>query len=200
MPGVRQPPAHADRVPLHRGGEVKPSDVLYAVATGPERRRRLLTPVGLLIFIALLLLVVFGSLFTDRALNLARLLPGALGLSVGILLLAAGLALWGWCVISFSRGRGTPVPFNPPRELVVVGPYARVRNPMLTGVFSCLSGIGFILHSASMIFVWTPFFILLNAIQVKLVEGTTGLDIPRLQFINSSTIFQRLPLGRRFPV
>jgi protein-S-isoprenylcysteine O-methyltransferase Ste14 len=31
---------------------------------------------------------------------------------------------------------------NPPRELVVAGPYGWVRNPMLTGVFATLFGLG----------------------------------------------------------
>lgn len=149
---------------------MKPVDVFYSVTTGPERRRALLTPVGLVIFAGLLLLVVLGSLLTDRALGLPRLLPGALGLVVGVPLLAAGLMLWAWCVVLFRRAKGTPVPFNPPRELVVVGPYAWVRNPMLTGVFACLFGFGFLLHSLSMVFVWTPVFLVLNAIELKLVE------------------------------
>ena len=140
------------------------------MATGPERRRRLLTPVGLLIFTGLLLLVVYGSSLTDRALDLPRLSPGAAGSVIGVLLLAVGLPLWVWCILVFSRARGTPVPFNPPRELVVVGPYACVRNPMLTGVFACLFGLGFILHSLSMVLVWTPAFLVMNVIAIKLVE------------------------------
>ena len=149
---------------------MKPSDVFYSVATGPEGRRRLLTPIGLLVFSGLLFLAVFGSLRTDRALGLQRLLPGKPGLVVGALLLAAGLTLWAWCIVLFWKGRGTPVPFNPPRELVVLGPYAWVRNPMLTGVFGCLFGLGFYLHSLSMVLLWTPVFLVLNVIAVKLIE------------------------------
>lgn len=140
------------------------------MATGPERRRRLLTPVGLLIFTGLLFVVVFGSLATDRALGLPPLLPGAAGLLLGVLLLAAGLPLWASCILLFRQAKGTPVPFNPPRRLVVVGPYARVRNPMLAGVFASLFGTGFILHSLSMVVLWTPVFLVLNTIGVKLVE------------------------------
>lgn len=145
-------------------------NLFHSVATGPERRRALLTPVGFAVFSGTLVLVVFGGLLTDRALGLPRMLPGALGSVVGVPLLAAGLMLCAWCVRLFRRARGTPVPFNPPRELVVVGPYAWVRNPMLTGVFACLFGLGFLLHSLSMVFVWTPLFVLANAIELKLVE------------------------------
>lgn len=129
-----------------------------------------LTPVGLLIFGGLLWLLVRGSLWTDRALGLPRLLPGAPGSIVGVALLASGLTVWARCVILFRRGRGTPVPFNPPRELVVAAPYSWVRNPMLTGVFASLFGLGFLLHSISMVLVWTPAFVLLNALELKLVE------------------------------
>jgi protein-S-isoprenylcysteine O-methyltransferase Ste14 len=108
----------------------------------------------------------------DRSLGLPRLLPGAPGSVIGIAFLAAGLVLWGWCVAWFRRagGGGTPVPFNPPHELVTVGPYAWVRNPMLTGVFSFIFGLGFLLNSVSMVFIWTPVFVVVNVIELKLVE------------------------------
>ena len=82
----------------------------------------------------------------------------------------AGLVLSGWCVVRFIRAQGTPVPFNPPRELVTAGPYAWSRNPMLTGVFACLFGLGFFLHSVSIVVLWTPVFVLLNVIELKMVE------------------------------
>jgi protein-S-isoprenylcysteine O-methyltransferase Ste14 len=149
---------------------MRPADVFYSVAKGPKWRRVLLTPVGLLLFGGLLWLLIWGSLSTDRALGLPRLLPGAPGLVVGIVLLSAGMVACAWCVILFRRGRGTPVPFNPPQELVVAGPYAWVRNPMLTGVFASLFGLGFLFHSLSLVLVWTPAFVLMNAIELKLVE------------------------------
>ena len=142
-------------------------DLLYAVTTGPERRRRLLAPIGLIFAVGLLLLVVFGGLFTDRALALPPLLPGALGGSIGAGLLAAGLVLWVWCLTLF-KAKG--VPFNPPSELVVAGPYAWVRNPMLSGLCVALFGAGFTLHSVSMVFLWTPAFVLFNVMELKLVE------------------------------
>lgn len=142
-------------------------DLLYAVTAGPQRRRQLLTPVGLFFAVGLLLLVVFGGLFTDRALALRPLLPGALGGSIGAGLLIVGLLLWGWCLALF-KGKG--VPFNPPSQLVVAGPYAWVRNPMLSGLCVALFGAGFILHSVSMVFLWTPGFVLLSVMELKLVE------------------------------
>jgi protein-S-isoprenylcysteine O-methyltransferase Ste14 len=142
-------------------------DLLCAVTTGPARRRRFLTPVGLFFAVGLLVLVVFAGVWTDRALALGPLLPGTLGGSIGATLVAAGLVLWVWCLTLF-KGKG--VPFNPPRELVVAGPYAWVRNPMLSGLCVALVGVGFVLHSVSTVFLWTPAFVLLNAMELKFVE------------------------------
>jgi protein-S-isoprenylcysteine O-methyltransferase Ste14 len=145
-------------------------DLFYSVAKGSKRRRLLLTPVGLVVFFGMLLLLIFGSLYMDRALGLPKLLSGPIGTLIGVVLLSLGLVIWAWCVLSFSKAKGTPVPFNPPRELVTVGPYAWSRNPMLTGVFASLFGIGFLLHSVSMVFVWTPVFVIFNVLELKLIE------------------------------
>ena len=145
-------------------------DLFYSVTTGSKRLRLLLTPVGLVVFFGMLLLVVFGSLYMDRALGFPKLLSGLIGTLIGVVLLSLGLVIWAWCVVWFSKAKGTPVPFNPPRELVTVGPYAWSRNPMLTGVFAFLFGIGFLLHSVSMVFVWTPVFVIFNVLELKLVE------------------------------
>lgn len=149
------------------------ADLLYSVTAGPEGRRRLLTPVGLAVAITFLLLVIVGGCITDRALGLPRLLPGRPGMAIGMLLLVGGLSLHAWCLVLFKKARGgggIGVPFNPPRELVVAGPYAWVRNPMLTALFAWLSGIGFILHSVSTVLVWVPAFVVLNVVELKLVE------------------------------
>jgi protein-S-isoprenylcysteine O-methyltransferase Ste14 len=46
-----------------------------------------------------------------------------------------------WCILVFaSTGRGTPAPFDPPRKLVVEGPYRYVRNPMYIGAVLALAG------------------------------------------------------------
>jgi protein-S-isoprenylcysteine O-methyltransferase Ste14 len=40
-----------------------------------------------------------------------------------------------WCFWAFTfKGRGTPNPTDPPKELVVMGPYRYVRNPIYVGV------------------------------------------------------------------
>ena len=145
-------------------------ELFHSVATGPKRRRELLTPVGLLVFGSTLLIVIFGGLFTDRVFSLPHLLPGTAGSAVGIPLLVLGSTLTGWCVVRFRRATGTPVPFNPPTELVVTGLYLWMRNPMVTGVFLALFGVGFLLHSLSIVLLWTPAYIVVHVIELKLVE------------------------------
>jgi protein-S-isoprenylcysteine O-methyltransferase Ste14 len=45
--------------------------------------------------------------------------------------IAAGAALYLWCVWNFaSVGRGTPGLWDPPRRVVAAGPYRWVRNPI----------------------------------------------------------------------
>ncbi|MEJ2236799.1 MAG: isoprenylcysteine carboxylmethyltransferase family protein, partial [Gemmatimonadales bacterium] len=61
-------------------------------------------------------------------------------------------------------------PFNPPTELVVEGPYVWTRNPMLTGVFTALFGVGVLLHSVGMVLISIPAYILVHVIHLKLVE------------------------------
>lgn len=53
----------------------------------------------------------------------------------GLLLGMAGLAVYVQCVWLFMRkGRGTPLPLDPPKKLVQRGLYRWVRNPMYLGV------------------------------------------------------------------
>ena len=145
-------------------------NLLCSVTTGSKRRRAVLTPIVLVVAAGLFLLVVFGSLYMDGALGLPRLLPGALGMAIGIPLLVTGVVLHVWCLVLFWRAKGTGVPVSPSPEVVTVGPYAWTRNPMLIAAFAWLSGLGFLLNSISMVFVWTPLFTIVNVIELKLVE------------------------------
>jgi protein-S-isoprenylcysteine O-methyltransferase Ste14 len=41
---------------------------------------------------------------------------------------------------------------------------------MVTGVFTCLFGLGLIFHSISIVLIWTPAYILVHVIELKKVE------------------------------
>lgn len=70
----------------------------------------------------------------------------------GWLLIAAGVALYLMCAFwGFAlRGRGTPLPMDPPKKLVVEGPYKVVRNPMYWGVASVMLGEAAVFHSVAL--------------------------------------------------
>jgi protein-S-isoprenylcysteine O-methyltransferase Ste14 len=54
---------------------------------------------------------------------------------------AVGGAVYAWCVWDFAAfGRGTPLPLDAPKRLVVRGLYRYTRNPMYAGVLTVISG------------------------------------------------------------
>ena len=64
-----------------------------------------------------------------------------LALAAGAALLAAGAAIYAWCVWDFATfGRGTPAPIDAPTRLVVRGLYRCTRNPMYVGVLTTILG------------------------------------------------------------
>jgi protein-S-isoprenylcysteine O-methyltransferase Ste14 len=70
---------------------------------------------------------------------------------VGIIFVVLGGALAIWCVLAFATlGRGTPAPFDPPRLLVVRGPYRFVRNPMYIGAAVALVGASLFYESVAL--------------------------------------------------
>jgi len=67
---------------------------------------------------------------------------------LGLVVLAIGLAIYGWCVADFAlAGRGTPAPIDPPKELVVRGLYRFARNPMYVGVLAVIAGQSWLFDS-----------------------------------------------------
>ncbi|MTI96245.1 MAG: isoprenylcysteine carboxylmethyltransferase family protein [Firmicutes bacterium] len=89
---------------------------------------------------------------------------------LGLGFLVAGISLGIWTVSLFSKlGKGTPAPWEPPRKLVVAGPYRHVRNPMITGMILILSGQAIILGSGALA-IWAAVFFIGNAIYFPLAE------------------------------
>lgn len=132
---------------------------------------RHLAAIGLLPFTATvlvpaLLVAVYG----------ARVGWGLPGIAAAATVAAGALALAGggrlvWETISLfaSKGDGTLAPWDPTRKLVVLGPYRRVRNPMITGVGLILLGEALVLGSTA-ILIELGIFALANGIYIPLVE------------------------------
>ena len=91
----------------------------------------------------------------------------------GIIIAILGTLIALWCICAFAFfGKGTPAPFDAPREFVAVGPYKYVRNPMYLGAIAVIIGAGLIMHSPSALAV-AIFFVLLAHIFVLVYEEPT---------------------------
>ena len=145
-------------------------NVFYRAATGNKRFRAIVAPLGAVCFFTVLGLLAWLFVSLDRWLGLPEFLSWPYNVVIAVPILAIGSLLVVWCNIRFLKAHGTPVPFNPPQELVENGPYAVTRNPMLTGMFFVLFGIGALLGSVCLTFLFTPGFILLMTFEVKYIE------------------------------
>jgi len=115
---------------------------------------------------ALILLLGDGA---DPGWGLPPVAAGAV-IALGGALVAAGAALWLWTVRLFARvGEGTLAPWDPTRRMVAVGPYERVRNPMISGVFAVLVGEA-LLFGSEAIAVLAAAFLVINHLYFVAVE------------------------------
>jgi protein-S-isoprenylcysteine O-methyltransferase Ste14 len=89
---------------------------------------------------------------------------------VGVALFAAGLLLFLASLRRFAtEGKGTLAPWDPPRALVLRGPYRFVRNPMISGVIFILFSEALVLSSLPH-GVWAAAFLVLNLLYIPLIE------------------------------
>ncbi len=145
-------------------------EMLYNLATSSRKNRNFFTPIGALFYGLLTFSFVIIALQVDRLLGITDIFPRALSIIIALPIFSFALFFLGWSVLNFLRAKGTPVPSNPPPQLVTTGPYAYVRNPMLTGVFALLFGFGVLLGSASLLVIFTPLFIFINVWELKAIE------------------------------
>jgi protein-S-isoprenylcysteine O-methyltransferase Ste14 len=84
-----------------------------------------------------------------------------------------GAAIALWCVFTFAAiGKGTPAPFDPPRRLVIDGPYRFVRNPMYIGASLGLAGVA-IFYGSPSLSIYTGAFLLAAHLFVVFYEEPT---------------------------
>ena len=99
----------------------------------------------------------------ESAVELTIQAAGLIALTIGMLLFVASLHHF------IVHGRGTLAPWDPPRTLVVIGPYRYVRNPMISGVVFILAGEALLLLSWPHL-EWMLVFLAINLIYIPLVE------------------------------
>ena len=91
----------------------------------------------------------------------------------GMIIGAAGAVIALWCILTFAiLGRGTPAPFDPPRRLVVRGPYRFVRNPMYIGAGLALAGAALFYESLILLVYVLAFFLITHLFVIGYEEPT----------------------------
>jgi len=89
----------------------------------------------------------------------------------GLLPISAGVAVVLWCICDFAVfGRGTLAPVDPPKQLVVRGPYRYVRNPMYVGVVSILLGEALLFQSLPLVVYTILYFVAAHSFVVLYEE------------------------------
>lgn len=127
-------------------------------------RAIVILPGTALVFVPALLLWATGGVGA----GLAK--PGQPAFWLAAALGAAGLVFAVWTASLFVRvGEGTPAPWDPPRKLVVRGPYRHVRNPMISSVLAMLAAEALMFQSWPLA-AWLAVFFGANAIYFPLSE------------------------------
>jgi protein-S-isoprenylcysteine O-methyltransferase Ste14 len=131
---------------------------------------RHLTAIAALPFVVAVLIPIWIARTSAVRLVLGTTTPHLLTQIAGLALLLVGVSL----VVSSLRrfathGKGTLAPWDPPRNLVIDGPYRYVRNPMISGVVFVLFGEALVLLSGPHM-QWALIFLVINFIYIPLLE------------------------------
>jgi protein-S-isoprenylcysteine O-methyltransferase Ste14 len=129
-------------------------------------RSIILLPGTVLVFIpAIILMLTTDSTFPPKLIT-----PGQVWFWLALLTAGIGLVLCVSTVRIFTKyGHGTPAPWDPPKKLVITGPYRYMRNPMITGALLLLLSEALWFLSWP-IAAWMILFFVGNVIYIPLVE------------------------------
>ena len=126
----------------------------------------LLLPFNVTVTIPLLLVFYFQNQFTWGA--DPPIQCGVMALA-GIIIVSA-LFLLVSTILNFARrGKGTLAPWDPPKRLVITGPYRYSRNPMISAVILILFGQVIMLGSVPLL-LWFIWFATVNALYIVFKE------------------------------
>ena len=113
-------------------------------------RTFIILPGSVLVFIPAIILIITKD-FEFILPNEHLFYPAIISAGIGFLLCFKTVRLF------LTQGKGTPAPWNPPKKLVIKGPYCYVRNPMITGAILLLAAESMILKSWA-IAIWMIIF------------------------------------------
>ena len=126
----------------------------------------IILPGTVLVFIPIIILLISK----DSSFRHGISSPDQIRFWLALLVAAIGLTFSFWTVTLFRKiGEWTPAPWDPPKKMVIRGPYRHVRNPMITSVL-------FILFAEALFFqswpiaLWMLIFFVGNNFYFPLVE------------------------------
>ena len=136
----------------------------------PQKRLLLIIPALMFFCFILPVLFVVASAALDQYFHWPLFGLGYLNGISGIVCILIGAWLGLWTVrIQFVLGGGTPAPFMPTHNLIILGPYKFCRNPMVFGVFIAYLGIAVWAASPSGVIIAILFLTVASG-YIKLVE------------------------------
>ena len=130
---------------------------------GAMLKSLLILPFNVLVTVPGVILWIFGF---DRWEGSAATAAVAIG---ALVLIGATYGMARTSMLFLTQGQGTPAPWDPPKKLVVEGPYRHVRNPLISSVVLGLTGEGLVFNSVPLI-IWTGVFLTLNFVYMKFSE------------------------------
>ena len=131
---------------------------------------RHLLAIAALPFLVAVLIPIWIARADNVQFAVATTAPPLLAQIAGLCLVLIGLLLFASSLRRFAgEGKGTLAPWDPPRHLVIRGPYRYVRNPMISGVEFILFGEALLLRSGPH-FQWALIFMVINFIYIPLFE------------------------------
>ena len=113
----------------------------------------------------------------------------------GLLMIAAGGGMVVWCggILANVGIFESPGSRMFPRDLVVIGPFRYIRNPMSFGATALFAGVGLWLRSISILLFSAILFLIFHCVAVRVEEP--GLE---KRFGNSYVVYKRT-VGRWIP-
>ena len=160
-------PFHIGLVPVQVGCGARPLEVDAVRWTMAELEYDVSVVRGIaeasILLSLLFVATILAGVFVTQLLALPPLFPPPWN-SVGLVPAIGGGASLVYCAAFLSRhGRGTPYPRLPPRRLVTTGPFARVRNPIISSWGVMMIGLGVAMNWTGIFLLMVPGFIGIHA-------------------------------------